>query len=244
MPQPWKIIDSVSTKEGILELRQRGVSDFLITVGGRVLMNSMAHRSEAALGRLACGHLKDRSRPRVLVGGLGMGFTLREVLNTLPPTGKVVVAELNPAVLEWCRGSLAHLTDGAAKDSRVMVRICDVALLIGKYAKGGRGDKFDAVVLDLFTGPYTLTHKKDDPIYGSTAIDTTRTALKPDGIFAVWGEDYDTGFEKRLRAAGFSVTIERLGRSGPRHVVYMGKLQPSRKMINRNVRKRTPKRSA
>ena len=242
MPQPWKIIDSVSTKEGILELRQRGVSDFLITVGGRVLMNSMAHRSEAALGRLAGGHLKNRPRPRVLVGGLGMGFTLRAVLNTLPPTGKVVVAELHPAVLEWCRGPLAHLTDGAAQDSRVMVRICDVALLIRKYAKGVRRDNLDAVVLDLYTGPYTRTHKKDDPIYGSTAIDTTRTALKPDGILAVWGEDYDAGFEKRLRAAGFAVTIERLGRSGPRHVVYMGKLQPSRKQINRNGQKKAPKR--
>ena len=229
MPRPWKIIDSVSTEEGILELRQRGVSDFLITVGGRVLMNSMAHRSEAALGRLACGHLKDRPRSKVLVGGMGMGFTLRAVLNTMPPTGKVVVAELNPAVLEWCRGLLAHLTDGAAQDPRVTVRVSDVALLIQKFAKGVRREKLDAVVLDLYTGPYTRTHKKDDPIYGSTAIETTRTSLKPDGIFAVWGEDYDAGFEKRLRAAGFAVTIERLGGSGPRHVVYMGKLKPSGK---------------
>ena len=233
MSQPWKIIDSVSTEEGILELRQRGISDFLITVGGRVLMNSMAHRSEAALGRLACGHLKDRPRPKVLVGGLGMGFTLRAVLNTLPPTGKVVLAELNPAVLEWCRGPLAHLTDGAARDSRVMVRVSDVALLIRESAKGGMREKFDAVILDLYTGPYTRTHKRDDPIYGSAAIATTRTALKPGGIFAVWGEDYDAGFEKRLCAAGFAVAIERLGGSGPRHVVYMGKLQPSRKKINR-----------
>ena len=243
MPRPWKIIDSVSTKEGILELRQRGVSDFLITVGGRVLMNSMAHRSEAALGRLACGHLKDRPRPKVLVGGMGMGFTLRAVLNTMPPTGKVVVAELNPAVLEWCRGLLAHLTEGAARDSRVGVKICDVAHIIRKYAKEVGDEKFDAVVLDLYTGPYTQTHKKDEPVYGSTAIDTTRNALKPDGIFAVWGEDYDAGFEKRLRAAGFAVTIERLGRSGPRHVVYMGKLQPSRKKIKQKEQKRTRKRS-
>jgi len=241
MSQPWKIIDSVSTKEGILELRQRGISDFLITVGGRVLMNSMAHRSEAALGRLACGHLKDRPRPKVLVGGMGMGFTLRAVLNTMPPTGKVVVAELNPAVLEWCRGLLAHLTDGAAQDPRVTVRVSDVALLIRKYAKGAREEKFDAVVLDLYAGPYTRTHKKDDPIYGSTAIDMTCTALKPDGIFAVWGEDYDAGFEKRLRAAGFAVTIERLGRSGPRHVVYMGKLRLSRKKINRKGKEKGPR---
>ncbi|MBC8179110.1 MAG: spermidine synthase [Desulfobacteraceae bacterium] len=241
MSQPWKIIDSVSTKEGILELRQRGISDFLITVGGRVLMNSMAHRSEAAMGRLACGYLKDRPGSRVLVGGLGMGFTLRAVLDTLPPAAEVAVAELNPAVLEWCRGPLAHLTDAATQDSRVRVKICDVALLIQEFAKGAKREKLDVVVLDLYTGPYARTHKKDDPIYGSTAIETTRTSLKPDGIFAVWGEDYDAGFEKRLRAAGFAVTIERLGRSGPRHVVYMGKLRLSRKKINRKGKEKGPR---
>ena len=241
MPLPWKIIDSVSTEEGVLELRQRGISDYLVTVDGRVLMNSMAHRSEAALGRLACGHLKDRPGPRVLVGGLGMGFTLRAVLDTLPATGTVLVSELNPVVLEWCRGPLAHLTDCAAQDSRVMIRVSDVALLIRKYARTLRSEKFDAVILDLYTGPYTRTHKKNDPIYGSAAIDIARTALKPDGIFAVWGEDYDAGFEKRLRAAGFAVSIERLGRSGPRHVVYMGKLHTARKNMNLKQRRKTSK---
>jgi len=226
MSQPWKAIDSVSTEEGILELRQRGEQDFLITVGGRVLMNSRAHRTEAALGRLACGHLSSQAGPRVLLGGLGMGYTLRAVLDTLPPAGKVLVSELNPPVLDWCRGHLAALTHGAAADPRVSVEIGDVARLIGRYAKDGQLEKFDAVVLDLYSGPCTGIHKRDDPFYGSTAINTTRAVLKTNGVFAVWGEDYDAGFDKRLRAAGFTVTSERLGRGGPRHVVYMGKLKP------------------
>jgi spermidine synthase len=223
MTHPWKTIDSVSTKEGILELRRRGDRDFLITVGGRVLMNSHAHRTEVSLGQMACGHLKKEPGPKVLVGGLGMGITLRAILNTLPSTGNVVVAELNPVVLEWCKGPLADLTDGAATDARVTVNICDVAHLIQKYAKDDTLENFDAIVLDLYTGPYIRTHKQNDPLYGNTAINTTRAALKPNGLFAVWGEDYDAGFDNRLRATGFTVTSKRVGRGGPRHVVYMGK---------------------
>ena len=93
MAQPWRILETIATAEGHLELRQRGEKDFLITIGGRILMNAMAHRSEVALGRLACGHLKMAAHPRVLVGGLGMGYTLRAVLDTLPATATVVVAE-------------------------------------------------------------------------------------------------------------------------------------------------------
>lgn len=226
MAHPWHIIESVSTEEGNLELRQRGDRDFLITVDGRVLMNSKAHTSEVALGRLACKNLKNHSRARVLVGGLGMGFTLRAVLDTLPSKADVTVAELNPVVLEWCRGPLAELTDGAATDHRVTVELLDVALLIREHAQGGKLSKFDAIILDLYTGPYTHTHKRDDPLYGSRAINTTRASLNPGGVFAVWGEDYDPGFDKRLRAAGFAVKKERIGGGGPRHVVYLGTMQP------------------
>lgn len=224
MAHPWKIIDSVATKEGALELRQRGERDFLITVGGLVLMNSSAHRSEAALGQLACRHLKDHASPRVLVGGLGMGYTLRAVLDALPGTGRVTVAELNPVVLDWCRGPLAGLTDRAVADPRVTVEISDVADLIRRSAIDDKAEGFDAVVLDLYTGPDADSHKRDDPLYGSRAIERTRAALKPGGVFAVWGENYDAGFDKRLCAAGFSVTSERPGRGGLRHVVYVAKL--------------------
>jgi spermidine synthase len=152
-----------------------------------------------------------------------MGFTLKAVLDILPATGRVVVAELNPAVLAWCRGPLAALTNHAATDQRVIVEIADVAQLIRRHAKDDTLEKFDAVILDLYTGPYVRSHKRDDPLYGSIAVKTTRAALKPGGIFAVWGEDYDAGFAKRLAAAGFVSTRHRSGQGGSGHVVYLGR---------------------
>lgn len=222
MAQPWNVLQSVVTADGVLELRQRGERDFLITVSGLVLMNSSLHRSEVALGELACGHLKGAEAPRVLVGGLGMAFTLRAVLDQLPASASVVVAELNPVVLEWCRGPLAPLTGAAAGDPRVTVEISDVAQVIRKSAMAR--ERFDAVVLDLYTGPHAKSHKVEDPLYGSIAIEMTKAALKPGGVFAVWGENYDQGFDKRLRAAGFSVTCDRPGHGGLRHVVYFARV--------------------
>ncbi len=228
MAQPWQTIDTVPTPEGTLELRQRGERDFLITVGGRVLMNSAAHRSEAALGEVACRHLRGRRGPRVLVGGLGMGFTLRAVLDRLPPSGRVVVAELNPEVARWCRGPLATLTGRAAEDPRVSVEVADVADLVRRAAGGGDEARFDAVVFDLYEGPHARTPKRDDPLYGQGAIERTKAALRPGGVFAVWGENPDAGFEKRLRGAGFTVATDRPGRGGLRHVVYLATLGTGR----------------
>lgn len=227
MAQPWKVLDSVATDEGILELRQRGERDFLITVNNLVLMNSSLARSEVALGELACGHLKQQAGPRVLVGGLGMAFTLRAVLDNLPASGSVVVAELNPVVLDWCRGPLAFLTGAAVNDPRVKVEIADVADVIGKSAMG-RSNGFDVIVLDLYKGPHAKSHKVEDPLYGSTAIEMTRAALKPGGIFAVWGENFDSAFNKRLGSAGFSVFNDRPGYGGLRHVVYLARMQQHR----------------
>jgi spermidine synthase len=222
MAQPWKVLDTVETKDGKLELRQRGEKDFLILVNSLVLMNSSLHRSEVALGEVACGHLKEQAAPRLLVAGLGMAITLRAVLDSLPATAQVVVAELNPVVVEWCRGPLASLTGGAVDDPRVSVQIADVADVIRRSA-GGAG-AFDAIVLDLYTGPHARTDKVCDPLYGSVAIESTRCALKPGGTFAVWGENRDAGFEKRLSSAGFAVSTERPGRGGLRHVVYLARL--------------------
>ena len=205
MSLPWKTIESISTEEGVLELRQRAERDFLITVGGLVLMNSLAHRSEVALGRLACSHLSDHDVPTVLVGGLGMGYTLKAVLDTLPCSGRIIVAELNPVVHEWCLGPLATLTDGAVADPRVTVEIADVAKVIRRSATAGNTEHFDAIVLDLYTGPDANCHKYDHPLYGNRAIESVRAALKPGGVFAVWGENYDAGFFNRLSDAGFSV---------------------------------------
>ena len=223
MAQPWQIIDSIPTDEGNLELRQRGARDFLIMIGPQVLMNSLANRSEVVLGQQGCRHLKQAASPRVLVGGLGMGFTLRAVLDELPPSAQVVVAELNPVVLEWCRGPLAPLTAGAADDPRVTVTIGDVAQLIRTSAASGER-LFDAMVLDLYRGPHAKTDPCHDPLYGSRAIENCRAALKPGGLLAVWGEQYDENFVKRLRGAGFTVTVERPGRGGLRHAVFLAKL--------------------
>ncbi|MDD2272927.1 MAG: spermidine synthase [Desulfuromonadaceae bacterium] len=229
MAQPWKIIESISTEEGALELRQRGARDFIITIGPQVLMNSMANRSEVVLGQLGCAHLKDSPSPRVLVGGLGMGFTLKAVLDTLPAAASVIVAELNPTVREWCRGPLAALTDNAVNDPRVTVEIGDVAHRIRRSAVDGGESRFDAIILDLYRGPHAKTHHSDDPLYGSRAIENMRAALKPCGSLAVWGENYDEGFDKRLQSAGFTVTTDRPGRGGLRHVVFTGHLKQSKK---------------
>jgi spermidine synthase len=220
MTQPWKIIESVPTKDGVLELRQRGEKDFLIVLGTLVLMNSVANRSEVALGRTACSHLQQHAFPRVLVGGLGMGFTLRAILDVLPATARVIVAEINPVIQEWCQGPLAGITQNAVSDVRVTVQIADVTDLIRRTTEG-----FDAIVLDLYAGPHAATHKRDDPFYGSLAIERMRSALKPDGVLAVWGENYDSAFDKRLSTAGFRVSTSRPGRGGLRHIVYVARLQ-------------------
>jgi len=225
MAQPWKIIESIATEEGVLELRQRGEKDFLIMIGAQVLMNSLANRSEIVLGQLGCQRLKESAAPRVLVGGLGMGFTLRAVLDSLPDTARVVVAELNPVVAEWCRGTLGPLTGGAVSDPRVTLEIADVAQLIRKNAISKDQTGFDAIVLDLYRGPHAGTDALNDALYGSRAIENARAALKPGGVLAVWGENYDEGFVKRLSKGGFSVTCERPGRGGLRHAVFLARLE-------------------
>ncbi|GAB6061393.1 spermidine synthase [Deferrisoma palaeochoriense] len=218
MALPWETLDRVATPEGPLELRCRGGRDYLITVAGRVLMSSATHRSEVVLGELACEGLAARPAPRVLVGGLGMGYTLRSVLDLLPASARVVVAEINPAVVGWCRGPLAGLTGRAVEDHRVRVEVADVARVVARAPAGG----VDAVVYDLYQGPHLSARRRDDPLYGTRAVAAVRRALRPGGRFAVWGEDHDPGFEKTLRRAGFSVRVHRPVTGARRHVVYLG----------------------
>jgi spermidine synthase len=205
----------VETPEGKLELRQRGERDFLITIGGRILMTSVAHRSEEALADIACGPLARRPRPRVMVGGLGMGYTLRAALDRLPARAEVRLVDLNGTVVEWCRGPLAPLTGGAIDDPRVSVEVADVARVIAGAGPGS----YDAILLDLYEGPHEATRRHDDPLYGETALGRTRRALRPDGLFAVWSEEIDRPFERRLAAAGFRVEAHRT-RGGRTHVIY------------------------
>lgn len=223
MARPWKILETVATADGVLELRQRGARDFLITLDNLVLMNSLANRSEIVLGQLGCAGLMDHPAPRVLVGGLGMGCTLRAVLDSLPPTAQVTVAELNPVMVQWCRGPLAELTGAAADDPRVTLEIADVAKVVKRSAKIGSSECFDAIIFDLYRGPHFRTDREGDPLYGRRAIESARDALVPGGLFAIWGENYDEGFADRLKTAGFTLRHEKPGRGGYRHVVFLAR---------------------
>lgn len=214
---PWKTLATVATSEGALALRQRGEREFLIVIDGRVLMTSNDRRSEQALATLACGALATE-RPRVLIGGLGMAYTVRAALDVLPAAAEVEVAELTAAVLEWCRGPLAPLTGAAVLDPRVRVVIDDVARVIAGAPRG----HYDAILLDLYEGPHAATQRADDPFYGRAAIQRSHAALAPGGVLAVWSEEADDAFARRFTAGGFDVATHRLGKTRT-HVVYVGR---------------------
>lgn len=235
----WTTLDAVDTPDGRLALRRRGDDDFLITLAGRVLMNSRTSRSEAALGELAAqasqaagssaagsseaGSSAEGSSeaPRILIGGLGMGCTLRAALDALPAQAEVVVSELNQVVVRWCDGALAPLTAHASGDARVCIEIGDVVDRIDAAAR--RRGEFHAIALDLYEGPHAGRGAERDPLFGRAALDTTRRALRAGGTFAVWTEHRDAGFERRLRTAGFGFEVRRPGRGGLRHAVYLAR---------------------
>ncbi|MEN8163893.1 MAG: spermidine synthase [Acidobacteriota bacterium] len=219
MSLPWRTVDTAETDEGLMILMQRGDREFVIKMETFVLMNSRLNLTEVALAGSACGLLAPRRRPRVLIGGLGMAFTLRAALDALPPDARVTVAEINPVVERWCRGPLKGLTDGAVEDPRVEVHIGDVAGVITRAARGR--DVFDAIILDLYQGTHDANDDPRDPFYGKKALETARKALKDDGVFAVWTEFADPAFEKRLRAVGFDCRRTSPGKGGPRHIVYL-----------------------
>jgi len=213
---PWKTLATVATAEGALELRQRGEREFLIVIDGRVLMTTRDRRSEQALATLACAALI--GSPRILIGGLGMAYTLRAALDVLPAGAEVVVAELTAAVAAWCRGPLAPLTGAAVLDPRVAVVIDDVAAVIAGAPRG----RYDAILLDLYEGPHAATQRADDPFYGRAALGNSHAALAPGGTLAVWSEEPDDAFARRFTAAGFDVATHRLGKTRS-HIVYVGR---------------------
>jgi spermidine synthase len=189
---------------------------------GKSLMSSRMHGSEQALAALA---LRRRQVPdaSVLVGGLGMGFTLRATLDLLPEDATVVVAELVPAVVEWNRGALGTLAGHPLRDARVRVEIGDVADTL-QSSPGA----FDAVLLDVDNGPDAFTAATNARLYNDQGLAAARAALKPGGILAVWSAWEDRRFEQRLRYAGFVVDIERvrgrLKKGGPKHTIFLARV--------------------
>jgi spermidine synthase len=218
LTRSWTTLDRVASAGGGLELRRRGEREFLITVDGRVLMTSAAHRSESALAEWLCEGIGSR-RPRVLIGGLGMGYTLRAALDALPRTAAVRVAELEPAVVAWCRGPLAPLTARAIEDPRVEVVAGDVMDSI-RAAASGTLPRFDAIALDLFAGPRGTRGEDHHPIWGTAALALVRDALAPGGALGIWCEAPAPGLTRRLARVGLSAEVRRAGRGGRRHTLY------------------------
>lgn len=217
---PWIVLDSARIPDGREELRlKRRGGEFSIMLGANELMNSRLSGSEEALARLACAKIAGRPRPGVLIGGLGMGFTLRAALADLPPDAKVTVAELVPAVIAWAQGPMAELFAGCLQDARVAVREADVADLIGS-ARG----TYDAILLDVDNGPDGLSRSANDRLYSLAGLASARAALKPGGVLAVWSAHPDARFAARLRRAGFAVeevNTRARAKRGARHVIWL-----------------------
>ena len=217
---PWVHVDTAAIpgEPDALRLMRRG-DEFSMLVGTTELMNNRLRGSEQALATLACARLRDRPRASILIGGLGMGFTLRAALDALGPVARVVVAELVPAVTEWARGPLSHLFGGSLDDPRVELRVEDVHRVI----QSGPA-QYDAILLDVDNGPEGLTRRSNDRLYDVWGLKRARFALRPNGILAVWSGSPDRKFKARLQRCGFAVDEQRVhanGQNGRRHVLWL-----------------------
>ena len=182
-----------------LRLFRRG-ADFMIVLERNELMSTRMSGSEVALGTMTCDRVADRPAPHLLIGGYGMGFTLRAVLGRLGAAAQVTVAELVPGIIEWARGPMAALTDGCLDDSRVTLEMGDV----GKAIAGGSG-RYDAILLDVDNGPDGLVRAANDRLYAARGLAAARAALTPGGVLAIWSAAKDAAFARRLREGGFTV---------------------------------------
>ncbi|MES0199073.1 hypothetical protein [Mesorhizobium sp. M0011] len=217
---PWVQLDSAKTPDGGQELRlKRRGTEFSIMLGTNELMNSRLSGSEEALAKLSCERIAGQSRPTILIGGLGMGFTLRAALTELANDAGIVVAELVPAVVAWARGPMAEIFGGCLDDPRVTIQEADVGQLIRS-----RPAAWDAILLDVDNGPEGIVHKSNDALYSVHGLAAARSALKPGGVLAVWSQGPDIGFTRRLKQAGFGVeevSTRANGKRGARHVIWI-----------------------
>ncbi|ADV10679.1 hypothetical protein [Mesorhizobium ciceri] len=217
---PWIQLDSAKTPDGGQELRlKRRGTEFSIMLGTNELMNSRLSGSEEALAKLSCGRIAGHSQPTILIGGLGMGFTLRAALAELANDAGIVIAELVPAVVAWAHGPMAEIFGGCLEDPRVTIQETDVGQLIRSQPAA-----WDAILLDVDNGPEGIVHKSNDALYSLQGLAAARSALKSGGVLAVWSHGPDIGFTRRLKQAGFGVeevSTRANGKRGARHIIWI-----------------------
>jgi spermidine synthase len=219
--KPFELLGETLSPDGmVMKLVRRG-DEYLILADGAVLMTSRMHGSEEELATLACQRVRTVERACVLIGGLGMGFTLRATLDLLSADATVVVAELAPAVVEWNRGPLGALAGHPLKDQRVRVEMGDVAVVLRSCI-----GQFDAVLLDVDNGPAAFAASNNAGLYDERGVAAVSGALKNGGALAVWAVREDRKFVERLRDRGFEVQVRRvrgrLKKGGPRHIIFVG----------------------
>jgi spermidine synthase len=207
---PWSLLDTAQVPGGgELRLMRRG-AEFSIKLGTQELMNSRLSATEQALATIGCAKIRDRKQPHILIGGLGMGFTLRAALAVLGKQAHIVVAELVPAVVAWARGPMKKLAGGSLTDKRVRIHEGDVGGLI----QSGRS-AYDAILLDVDNGPEGMTRKTNDRLYDSKGLQAAYKALRPNGVLAIWSSRPDPKFTQRLRKTGFDVVENPVRAKGP-----------------------------
>ncbi|MGD8408254.1 MAG: MnmC family methyltransferase [Thiohalophilus sp.] len=220
---PWALLDSAAVpgNGGELQLYQRG-DEFSIKISGRgELMSSRVHGSEDALAEQTCARLENRDNPQLLIGGLGMGFTLAAALRCTGDHSEIVVAELVPAVVAWNKGPLGKHTGYPLQDPRVKVHEGDVAHIINNAHLA-----YDAILLDVDNGPEGLTHKANDGLYSMDGLNAAYEALRPRGILAVWSAGPAADFLHRLHKVGFEVEevkVRARGKKGARHIIWFAR---------------------
>ena len=204
---------------GQLQLFKRD-TEFSIMLGNIELMNSRLSKSEEALATLVCERLKDRPSPKLLIGGLGMGFTLRAALAISPPGARIVVSEIVPELVDWAGDHMAAVFGNCLADPRVVVETRDVGAMIREAASG-----FDAILLDVDNGPDGLTRPGNDALYSEAGLKAARRALAPGGVLAIWSAAPAPAFPQRLSRCGFEVATHTVrassGKRGNRHTIWI-----------------------
>ncbi|EAU56131.1 spermidine synthase [Mariprofundus ferrooxydans] len=219
--KPYTLLDTATDHGGTLRLYQRG-DEFAIRVDkAGELMNSRLHHSEDLLADLACAHISGKADSRMLIGGLGLGFTLAAALRHAGPASSIVVAELMPAVVRWNREYLGILADYPLRDARVEVAIQDV----GKLMRG-QHNSFDAIMLDVDNGPDGFTRDDNSALYSERGLKDAYNALKPGGVLTVWSASPDAAFTRRMKKTGFKTDEKRVrahaAQRGNRHTIWIG----------------------